>query len=203
MWAGKRKPDRNWWQRVGVGALTMPVIMGLEWCHNFAHALAARLIEKPMDALRITWGTPLVVYYELNDENVAPREHIIRALGGPVFNAIAFFVSLFIRKMTKPDSVAREVVDTAVFMNAFLSTISLLPIPGIDGGPILKWSLVAKGYRVREADEVVRKVNGLMAGVLGILAVLVWRTGRRFLGFVFGQFGVISGLIGSGLLTEE
>jgi hypothetical protein len=75
--AGKRRPERTLFQRMGVGLLTMPILLGLEWCHNFAHAAAAYLIGKRMDAMRITWGTPLVVYYDINDTTVTPRQHIL------------------------------------------------------------------------------------------------------------------------------
>ena len=48
----------------------MPIVLGSEWCHNLAHAAAARAIGKPVDAIRITWGMPLLVYYDINDKNV-------------------------------------------------------------------------------------------------------------------------------------
>jgi len=70
--AKKRVPERSWLQSLGIGALTMLVVLGSEWCHNLAHAAAARMVGKPMDAIRITWGMPLVVYYDINDENVTP-----------------------------------------------------------------------------------------------------------------------------------
>ena len=70
----------------------MTAILGSEWCHSLAHAAAARSIGKPMDALRIDWGMPLVVYYDVDNEKVAPREHIIRALGGPVCSLQRRFV---------------------------------------------------------------------------------------------------------------
>ena len=88
--AKKRIPERTWLQSFRVGALTMPVVLGSEWCHNLAHAAAARIVGKPMDAIRITWGMPLVVYYDINDESVTPRQHIIRALGGPVLHNLVF-----------------------------------------------------------------------------------------------------------------
>jgi hypothetical protein len=64
--ARKRVPKRTWLQSLGVGALTTPVMLGSEWGHNLAHAAAARVVGKPMDAIRITWGMPLVVYYMIS-----------------------------------------------------------------------------------------------------------------------------------------
>jgi Zn-dependent protease len=202
-WAGKRDPSRSLWQRVGVGAMTMPVIVGSEWCHNFAHAAAARLVEKPMDALRITWGTPLVVYYDIQDPDVTPRQHIVRALGGPVFNALLLPALFLIRKAVPTKAVAREVVDAALGTNTFLCTIALLPLPFIDGGPILKWSLVERGRQPEEADEVVKKVNGVLGGILGIASGITFKRKRRALGVLLALFAGTAIGIALGFLREE
>ena len=87
-WAAGREHPR--WSRgksIATGALTMTIILGSEWLHNLAHAAAARWIGKPADALRIFMGMPLMVYRDENNSSVTPREHILRALGGPAFNA--------------------------------------------------------------------------------------------------------------------
>jgi len=201
--AGKRRPDRSVWERLRVGALMMPVVVGFEWCHNFAHAAAARLIDKPMDALRITWGTPLVVYYDIEDENVTPRQHVIRALGGPVFNALVLPVALLLRCFTRADSALRDVANAAVGMNAFLSTVSLLPIPGIDGGPILKWSAVERGHTSEQADMLVRKVDGVMGTALAAAGAVAVKKRRWLLGAVLLQFAALSLGIALGLVREK
>ena len=90
--AGRLHPERSWLTRFGVASLTMSVILGSEWCHNLAHAAAAKWIGHPADAIRITWGMPLLVYHDIEDPDITARTHIIRALGGPVINTI-FFVS--------------------------------------------------------------------------------------------------------------
>ena len=51
--SGRGHSDRSWRKRLGIGGLTMVAILGSEWGHNLAHAAAARLVGKPMDALRI------------------------------------------------------------------------------------------------------------------------------------------------------
>jgi len=201
--AGFTHPGWNWRKRIGTGALTSLVILGSEWCHNLAHAGAARLIGKPMDAMRIAWGMPLVVYYNLNDENVAPRQHITRALGGPLFNAAVLPFILLFRRLTHQGSVAREVVDAAAGMNLFLCTASLLPIPGIDGGPILKWSLVESGHSVAEADESVKKVDLVLGAGLGVAAGIAIKRRRKFLGAILGMFAALALAVGFGLLKEE
>ena len=202
-YAGQRRPERSWPTRLGVGALTMPVLLGSEWCHNLAHAAAAQAVGKPMDALRVTWGMPLVVYYDIEDRQVTPRQHILRALGGPLFNAGLLAFCLALQRASKPDGLAREVADVAVGMNAFLCSVSLLPIPGIDGGPILKWSLVEAGKTPAQADETLRKVNGPLGILLGILSGLFIKRRKHLLGGFLGLLAATSLSIAGGLLRES
>jgi Zn-dependent protease len=200
--AGRGHVDRPWWKRLGIGALTMSTILGSEWCHNLAHAAAAQLIGKPMDALRVTWGMPLVVYYDINDRSVTPHQHISRALGGPACNGLLLLLALLFRRLARSETVAGDVANAAVRMNAFLFTASLLPIPGIDGGPILKWSLVDRGATPEEADETVRRVNRAVGGGLGVAAAIALRRRRRFVGSILAMFAALSLSVGFGLITE-
>ncbi|MGD8904107.1 MAG: hypothetical protein PVI67_11120 [Anaerolineae bacterium] len=201
--AGRGHDDRPWWKRLGTGALTMSAILGSEWCHNLAHAAAARSIGKPMDALRVTWGMPLLVYYDINDRTVSPRQHIFRALGGPVCNALLLLLALCSRRLIKQGTVPGNVVNAAVGMNTFLVSASLLPIPGLDGGPILKWSLVDRGATPEEADETVRAVNRVAGGGLGIAAGIALKRKRRFLGSLLALSATLSLAVGFGLLKEQ
>jgi len=200
---GRRHPDWSWGKRTLTGGLSMMVLLGLEWCHNLAHALAAWFIGKPMDAMRIAWGMPLVVYYKLNDETVTPRQHIWRALGGPLFNAILLPFILLFKRMTKPGTIAHEVAGTTAWMDKLLSTASFLPIPGIDGGPILKWSLVSRGQSLVQADETVKKVNLIFGMGLLVTAGAAWNKRRWFSAISSFIFAATTLAIGSGLLKEE
>lgn len=200
--AGRGRPERSWWKRLGVGALTMAAILGSEWCHNLAHAAAARLVGKPMDALRITWGMPLVVYHDLHDGSVTPRQHILRALGGPVFNALLLPLAMLFRRSTREGSTLRDVANAAVGMNTFLCTASLLPIPGIDGGPILKWSLVERGHRPEEADEMVMGINRAVGPGLGVAAGVAIKERRWLLGTILAGFAALALAVGFGYVKE-
>ncbi|MFC1879629.1 hypothetical protein ACFLZW_06910 [Chloroflexota bacterium] len=202
-YAGKNNPERTWSQRLGVGALTMPVILGSEWGHNLAHAAAAKLVAKPMDALRVTWGMPLVVYFDTEDKNVTPTQHIMRSVGGPIFNSSLLLFCLALRGAFKPDSLGREVANVAVGVNAFLSSVSLLPIPGIDGGSILKWSLVKSGQTHKEADKTVRKVNGLVGALLAVFSGALFKRRKHLLGGFIALMAAICMGVASGRLREE
>ena len=201
--AGRLHPERNWLARLGVAALTMPVILGSEWCHNLAHAAAAKMVGYPADAIRITWGMPLLVYHDIEDSEITPRTHIIRALGGPVINTIFFGTALIFSHLIKKESAAQDVVNAALGMNAFLVLAGMLPIPGIDGGVVLKWALVEKGQTPKHADEIIRKVDIATAAALGTGAVLAFKRRKRFLGGIFAMFAGIALATGIGLLREK
>lgn len=201
--AGRRNASRTWGQRIGIGGLTTAVILGSEWCHNLAHAAAAKLVGRPVDAIRITWGMPILIYFDINDPTVTPRQHIVRALGGPLFNLAVLPVALLARFLTRSDSPSRDVAEAAVGMNTFLSSVSLLPIPGIDGGPILKWTLVERGKTLEEADETVKKVNLAASVGLGAVSALALKKRKYLLGGFAAVLGCVALAVGAGWLKEH
>lgn len=204
IWIGRRRmPRRSLAAHAGVAALTMPVFLGSEWSHNLAHAATARIVGRPMDALRIAWGMPICVYYDIHDAQVTPSQHMLRALGGPVWNGLVLLGAILLRRRTRPGTVAREVTGVAVGMNAFLAGVSLLPLPAIDGGPILKWGLVKHGRSIPQADEVVRRVDavlgvGLVAGSAVAAKKRSWLVGGMLL-----LFGILSLGFASGHIREQ
>jgi len=85
----------------------------------------------------------------------------------------------------------------------FLSTVSLLPIPGIDGGPILKWSLVECGRTTKDADEIVVQVNKVTGVGLGAAAGVAMKRKRWFIAIILGLLSITSLGVGFGLLKEN
>lgn len=203
-WAdGRRRPQHAWRRRLLTGAAMMPVVLGSEWCHNFAHAMAAQAVGRPMDAMRIFWGTPLLVYYDLEDPTVTPRRHILRALGGPIFNMLVAPLAWLLRRRTRPGTLARDVADAAVATNVFIGTVGLVPIPGIDGGAVTKWALVARGRTPAQADIAVQKINGVLAAGLAAGAVAAFRGRRPWLGGLMVPFALTALAIAAGWLREQ
>ncbi len=200
--AGQRRPDRSWGQRLAVGALTVPVVLGSEWLHNLAHAATAKLVGHPVDAIRITWGMPLLVYFEINDTEVSPSQHITRAVGGPLFNLLMLPIWWLVKWLSPPESVWRDVGEAGTWMNTFLSIGGLLPIPGLDGGVILKWTLVSRGSSLNRADEIVRKVNGPTTVGLGVMSISALRKKKYLIGLLSAMLAVTSALVFTGKLKE-
>lgn len=190
--AGHKRPARSWGERLGVGALTTLVILGSEWLHNLAHAAAACRVGKPAQAIRITFGMPLLIYPIPEDPGVTPLQHIARSLGGPLFNALLLLGAATIRRFTRPDSVAREVADAAMGMNLFLCTASLVPNPEIDGGPALKWALVEGGSTPGRADAMVKKANQVVGLGLAGASGGAFARQRPFLGAILGMLSWLS-----------
>jgi Zn-dependent protease len=87
--------------------------------------------------------------------------------------------------------------------NGFIAAMALLPIPGIDGGPILKWSLVRGGRSPLEADEVVKKVNLATGSGLGIAAGVAFSKRKQWIGTTLAVFAALSLAIGLGILKEH
>jgi hypothetical protein len=201
--ASRRKPDNSRLQWSREGFLKMAVVLGSEWLHNLAHLIVSNWIGKPMDQLRIQAGMPRCIYHEINDPDVTPRQHIARSLGGPVINSLLLPVTKLAKTRTKSDSIAGVTAKTAYQTNLFLSLISLLPIPGIDGGSILKWSLVERGKTIEDADQVVQKVNGPLAVILGLFSSWAFLTRKILLGFFSLMLGGTSLSIFTGWLKED
>ncbi|TFH35792.1 MAG: hypothetical protein E4G99_06510, partial [Anaerolineales bacterium] len=182
----RRSPGRTNCEHVAFAGMTTAAILGSEWAHNLAHLTVAHQIGQPMDEMRIYAGMPRCIYYDLDDHAVTPRQHVIRAAAGPLFNASMLPLLTTLRQQSRPGSLVRELWDAAVGMNLFLATVSLLPIPGIDGGPLLKWTLVKQGRSPQAADRVVRQVNGPLAAILGLASALAYLGGKRLLALLLG-----------------
>jgi Zn-dependent protease len=201
--AGRLHPNRSWFERMRVAGVTMPVILGSEWIHNLAHAAAARWVGKPVDAIRINFGMPLLVYHDLEDPTVAPRQHVLRALGGPLVNLIFLVVASCVRPFTAFGSLARDAVDAGRGVNLTLLIAGLLPQPWLDGGAALKWLLVDRGRALTEADAVVRKANGAAAFGLGAAAVRALEKGQKLLGASLSLMAGLSLAVAIGALREK
>jgi Zn-dependent protease len=201
--AGHTRSDWSLNKRFQAGVWTSLIMFGSEWCHNLAHTAFAKWIGKPVDAIRVFWGTPLLIYYDIDDQHVSPSQHITRALGGPAFNMLMVPLTCIARQFTRRGSLARYVADFALGTNIVISTVSLLPIPGIDGGPILKWSLVRRGRSINEADEIVKVVNRPVGCGLAVASGIAIHRGKNWLGIGLAALAATSLAIGFGLLKEQ
>ena len=164
---GVKHPQWDWPMRIFTGALSGFSLILADVGHALAHSISARAAGAPLDKIDLTSGMPRTVYY---DQAVPPRTHILRALGGPLYSGLGLVLSLVARSLFPRNSAAREVADWSSIGHCLIFAGSLAPLPIVDGGSILKWTLVESGKAPQEADQAVEKAGiaaGLAAGAAG------------------------------------
>lgn len=169
--AGRRKPQRPFSQSILVATLSLPLAFLADIGHAMAHTESAKRAGAPMDEILLSADMPRTLY-ENND--VEPSTHITRAIGGPIFSAIGLTASLLWRSFTSPDSLSRELADVSSFYHGAIFFGSLMPLPIVDGGTILKWSLVEQGHTPEEADGVVKVTGPVVIGILAVVGTAVF-----------------------------
>lgn len=184
---GKRRPQLSWPARLLAGALSLPIALLPDFVHFWGHTVSARYAGAPMDTILYAVGMPRTLYA---DNAVPPHTHRMRALGGVIFNALALLGGLLVRRATPPDSFARELADLFCAGNGFLVPASLVPLPFVDGGTILKWTLVEQGRSEAEADALIRRIDGAVGIAAASAGTLALARGWRLAG---------GALIGGGL----
>ena len=121
-----------------------------------------------MDELRITAGMPRTLYW---NNAVSPDVHRMRAIGGLVFNTLGLLLSLAVYRGAARQPAVRELAGWSAIGHGWILFMSLLPLPMVDGGTLLKWTLVARGRTEAEADALVCRAawtTGILGGVLGV-----------------------------------
>ena len=166
--AGRDRPERPWPVRLLAGALSTVALMGADVGHAMAHIVSARYAGAPMDEILLSEGMPRTLYH---DNEVPPRVHRLRALGGPVFSVLGLLASLILRALAPRGSLVRELAGWSSLGHGFILSGSLVPLPIVDGGTLLKWTLVEQGRTEEEADGAIRQIDlglGVAAATAGV-----------------------------------
>ena len=187
--SGRKHPARPWSVRLLAGVLSAAALILADVGHALAHSVSARLAGAPMDEIDLSSGMPRTIYH---DNNVQPRTHMTRALGGPIFSAVGLVTSLLVRWSAPRSSTVHEVANWSSVGHGLILVGSLAPLPIVDGGVLLKWSLVERGRTPAEADLAVKQA-GLATGVAAAGAGVMLATRRRWLPAL--------GLIAAGLVA--
>lgn len=150
-----------------------------------------------MDEILISADMPRTLY---SNNAVSPNVHRMRALGGPIFNILGLLLSLAIYRAASSASITKELAGWWAFGHGLQLMMSLLPLPPVDGGTILKWTLVARGKTESEADKVVGRVDWILGSIvilagIGLIFVQKWTMGLILLGVGGIVFGVAAGKI--------
>ena len=190
-------PERGFWQGLLIGLVTALLLLVAEYGHPLAHIFSARFAGAPMDEILISLDMARTLY---SNNDVLPKVHRMRALGGPIFNIVGLLLSLAIYAVASGNTIAQELAGWSALGHGLLLIMSLSPLPPVDGGTILKWTLVERGKTEREADEMVRRVDwviGIGAAIIGVgmIAMQMWIAGVILLGISIVVIGVVAGKI--------
>ncbi len=190
-------PGRGFWQGLLIGLVTAILLLVVEFGHPLAHIFSARYAKAPMDEIVIAGDMPRTLYW---NNDVSPNVHRLRAMGGPIFNLLGLLVSVGIYAVVSGNSLASELAAWSAAGHGYLFLMSLVPVPIVDGGVLLKWTLVAKGRTELEADGIIRRVDwviGIVGGIIGVgfIAMKMWIAGVVLIGIGAAIIGVAAGKI--------
>ena len=174
--------DQGFWQGFYLRLLMMLLLSVAVFGHVIGHIFSARYAKAPMDVILIAAGIPRTLY-SLN--SVSPKVHRLRAIGGPIFNLAGLLLSLVIFESAAGQPLTRDLAAWSAISHGFVLLFSLMPLTIVDGGSLLKWTLVARGTAEVEADGLIRRINwglGIISGALGLalIAMQMWIAGRGF-----------------------
>jgi hypothetical protein len=184
-WLGHHwNPQRSTVESILVGLGAMILLIPADFGHALAHIWSARLSGAPMDEILISEGMPRTLY---TNNAVPPHVHKMRAMGGPAFNAIGLTVSLLVLLAVRGHPVAAELARWSALGHGFILLASLLPVPIVDGGTLLKWTLVERGATEAQADDRIRRLDwaiALLTAFAGLLMFVfqAWLVGVALIG---------------------
>jgi hypothetical protein len=99
--------------------------------HAFGHILGGKLIGSAMDELMITSTRDITLYYG-DQSRYLPYVHIVRSLGGPLFNLFVVGV-LNLAFLGVGSGPSKVLIEQLISTNTFFGVGGLLPIPSVDG----------------------------------------------------------------------
>lgn len=168
-WLGRwRWPGQTWSAYLLVGGIGMVLGMLVDVGHACAHTIGARLAHAPMDVVLLGADMPRTLYW---NNDVAPRAHIMRSLGGPVYSGIGLLLGLVWLWLVPEGTAVRYLGEIWTVGHGFIFLAVFAPLPIVDGGVILKWALVLRGQSEAQADEWIKRLSVGLAVILLATAV--------------------------------
>jgi hypothetical protein len=191
-------PSRGFWQTLLIGFATMILLILADFGHAFAHIFSARLAGAPMDEVRITITQMPHTLYKNN--SVSPNVHRMRAMGGPLFNAVCLLLSAVAFYLAPTGWVVHELAGWSAAAHSMMLIMSLAPLPIVDGGTLIKWTLVKKGWSESLAEKTALQTGwtvGIVATLLGLLLITlhIWIIGGIFLAAGIIVLGIAVGIV--------
>ena len=122
--------------------------------HAVGHMISGKMVNSAMDELLITSTRDVNLYH--GDQRIVPGHvHLVRSLGGPVFNLIvAGLLSVFAAGMAT--GFWSGLVASLISTNLFFGLGSFLPLPSVDGEVIWRELLRPIYNRIRTKNAASR-----------------------------------------------
>ncbi|MDX1437740.1 MAG: hypothetical protein R3335_13070 [Anaerolineales bacterium] len=135
-WIGiSTHPGRTPAEGLTIGFLAMALMLAADIGHALAHNNSARYANAPMDEVLISAGMPRNIYY---DQDISPRAHMLRALGGPIFSVAGLLISRLVFASIGQLPVARELSAWSTLGHGFILVgCLLLPLTRFWGAGII------------------------------------------------------------------
>jgi Zn-dependent protease len=133
-----------------------------------------------MDEIRLSVTQMPHTLYKNNA--VLPRVHRMRAIGGPLFNVVCLILSEIVFFAVPRGSIGQELAAFSAAAHGIMLIMSLAPLPIVDGGSILKWTLVERGWSQASAEATAAKIGwsvGIVSALIGLvlIALHIWIIG--------------------------
>jgi hypothetical protein len=99
--------------------------------HAFGHILSGKMVHSAMDELLITTTRDVNLYH--GDQSAIPGHvHLVRSLGGPVFNLLIAGLCLIFAPLLSPGFWS-DLVASLISTNLFFGVGGFIPLPSVDG----------------------------------------------------------------------
>ena len=118
--------------------------------HAFGHILSGKMVHSAMDELLITATRDVNLYH--GDQSLIPGHvHLVRSLGGPVFNLLIAGLCSALAIGIAPGFWS-DLVASLISTNLFFGFGSFLPLPSVDGEVIWRELLRPIHQRLKMKD---------------------------------------------------
>jgi hypothetical protein len=177
--------------KVLLAVVTTQFIQVAYTIHTAGHINSARRAGAPMDKVVIAWGLFNNVYI---DNKVLPRQHVGRAIGGPVVSAATTGGAALAYGLLKWVPIVGALLESWFYANAIILAGSAFPSPHFDVGAILKWTVAGRTGEEALGEEAVQAAGSLSFGALALVALWFLIRGKWRAAITVGLLALAGGL---------
>jgi hypothetical protein len=141
------RPDLSINQRLYQSLLFTIAVEITTALHAFGHILSGKMVHSAMDELLITATRDVNLYH--GDQRLIPGYvHLVRSLGGPVFNLLIAGLCLMLASLISPGFWS-NLLASLISTNLFFGFGGFVPLPSVDGEVIWRELLRPVSERFR------------------------------------------------------